>query len=264
MPGGHVRTGAETQARAPNATSLRTGRTPAPDHQLRRRVAHISENQRMGFVPLSYERRPVAAMRDAAVAFHEEMQRRRSVRHFAPDPVPRDILERCVLTAGTAPSGAHQQPWYFVVVSDPDLKRRIREGAEAEERQFYGGRAPAEWLSALEPLGTNADKPFLEEAAALIVIFARAHGVAQDSRPVKHYYVQESVGIATGLLIAAVHHAGLASLTHTPSPMGFLNAILDRPLNERPFLILVVGYPVPDAEVPDLRRHGLDEIASFR
>lgn len=218
----------------------------------------------MGFVPLGFERRPVDAMRAASVAFHEEMQRRRSVRHFAPDPVPRDILERCVLTAGTAPSGAHQQPWHFVVVSDPEVKRRIREAAEAEERQFYGGRAPAEWLSALEPLGTDAAKPFLEDAAALIVIFARAHGVAADGRTVKHYYVQESVGIATGLLVAAIHHAGLASLTHTPSPMGFLNAILERPANERPFLILVVGYPAPGAHVPALRRRPLDEIATFR
>ncbi len=218
----------------------------------------------MGFTPLSFERRPVDRMRAAAVAFHEDMHRRRSVRHFAPDPVPRDILERCILTAGTAPSGAHQQPWHFVVVSNPDVKRRIREAAESEERQFYSGRAPAEWLSALEPLGTGPSKPFLEDAAALIVIFARAHGVSADGRPVKHYYVQESVGIATGLLVAAVHHAGLASLTHTPSPMGFLNAILERPVNERPFLILVVGYPAPDARVPALQRRPIDEIATFR
>jgi nitroreductase len=218
----------------------------------------------MAFVPLGFERRPVDAMRAASVAFHEEMQRRRSVRHFAPDPVPRDILERCVLTAGTAPSGAHQQPWHFVVVTDSDVKRRIRAAAEAEERRFYDGRAPAEWLSALEPLGTDASKPFLDDAAALIVIFARAHGVSADGRPVKHYYVLESVGIATGLLVAAVHHAGLASLTHTPSPMGFLNAILERPANERPFLILVVGYPAPGTHVPALRRRPLDEIATFR
>ena len=218
----------------------------------------------MGFIPLSFERRTVDTMRAAAVAFHEEMHRRRSVRHFAPDPVPRDIIERCVLTAGTAPSGAHQQPWHFVVVSDPALKRRIREAAEAEERQFYGGRAPADWLSALEPLGTDASKPFLEQAPALVVIFARAYRAAPGGRRVKHYYVQESVGIATGLLVAAVHLAGLASLTHTPSPMGFLNALLDRPPNERPFLILVVGYPAPEAQVPALQRLPLEDIASFR
>lgn len=217
----------------------------------------------MGFVPLSFERRSIDEMRHRAKAFHDEMQRRRSVRHFAPDPVPLDIIEHCLLTAGAAPSGAHQQPWHFVVVSDPTLKRQIRDGAEAEERRFYGGRAPDEWLAALAPLGTDENKPFLEIAPYLIVIFGRIHGVAPDGRPVKHYYVQESVGIATGLLIAALHHAGLASLTHTPSPMAFLNKVLERPPNERPFLILVVGYPAPEAQVPDLRRRSLHEIASF-
>jgi iodotyrosine deiodinase len=218
----------------------------------------------MGFVPLSFTYRTIAEMRARAVAFHDEMQRRRSLRSFAPTSVPRDIIEHCLLTAGSAPSGAHQQPWHFVVVSDPALKRQIREAAEVEERRFYGGRAPDEWLAALEPLGTSAEKPFLEIAPYLIVIFGRVHGVAPDGRVVKHYYVQESVGIATGLLIAALHHAGLASLTHTPSPMAFLNRVLDRPPNERPFLILVVGYPAPDAQVPDIRRRSLHEIASFR
>jgi nitroreductase len=156
------------------------------------------------------------------------------------------------------------QPWHFVVVSDPERKRRIREAAEQEEREFYERRATPEWLKALEPLGTDSEKPFLEEAPYLIAIFAERYGQLPDGTKVKHYYVAESVGIATGMLITALHHAGLATLTHTPSPMGFLNEILDRPANERPFLLLVVGYPAEDAEVPDIRKKALPQIASFR
>jgi nitroreductase len=185
------------------------------------------------------------------------------VRHFSDRAVPREIIENCLRAAGTAPSGANRQPWYFVVVSDPAIKRRIRQAAEVEEREFYEHRAPPEWLEALAPLGTDAAKDFLEVAPYLIVIFQQKYGRLPDGRTIKHYYAQESVGIATGILIAALHHAGLVSLTHTPSPMDFLNEILDRPSNERPFLILVVGYPAPDAQVPDITRKTLDEIARF-
>jgi nitroreductase len=218
----------------------------------------------MKTVPLEFARQAQDEMLGRAQAFHAHMARRRTVRAFAADPVPRAIVESCLRTAGTAPSGAHQQPWHFVAVSEPRLKQQIRAAAEAEERAFYGGRAPDEWLAALEPLGTTADKPFLEIAPWLIVIFARLHGVAADGAVVKHYYVQESVGIATGLLIAALHDAGLATLTHTPSPMTFLNRLLGRPARERPFLIVVTGYPAVDARVPDLRRKALEEIATFR
>ncbi len=215
-------------------------------------------------VPLSgYLEYPEDEMRRRAAAFRADMQRRRSVRHFSSRPVPREIIEDCVRAAGSAPSGANMQPWYFAVVSDPEVKRRIREAAEEEEREFYGGRAPEEWLEALAPLGTDEHKPFLEDAPYLIVIFVQRFGVTRDGEKYKHYYALESVGIATGLLIAAVHNAGLVSLTHTPSPMGFLNEILGRPHNEKPFLTLVVGYPAEDARVPDIRRKPLDEICAF-
>jgi nitroreductase len=168
-----------------------------------------------------------------------------------------------LLAAGTAPSGANLQPWHFVVVSDSAIKHRIRVEAEKEEHEFYTSRAPQEWLDALAPLGTDENKPFLETAPYLIVIFAQSYGVLADGRRVKNYYVQESVGIATGMLITAIHNAGLVSLTHTPSPMGFLNEILGRPANEKPFLILVVGYPAEDAVVPDIGKKSLEEIATF-
>jgi nitroreductase len=202
-------------------------------------------------------------MRRRAAEVLADLRRRRTVRHFSDRPVDRAIIEDCLLAAGTAPSGANLQPWHFVVVSDPALKRQIREGAEKEEREFYGGRAPQEWLDALAPLGTDEHKPFLETAPYLIAIFAQSYGVLPDGRKVKNYYVQESVGIATGMLITALHHAGLASLTHTPSPMGFLNVILQRPANERPFLLLVVGHPAADAQVPDIGKKALAEIATF-
>jgi nitroreductase len=213
--------------------------------------------------PLVFHARTSDDLRARAAAFYAELRARRSVRSFSPRPVPREVLEDALRAAGTAPSGANLQPWKFVVVADPALKRRIREAAEAEERAFYGGRAPEEWLSALAPLGTDADKPFLEVAPYLIAIFAESHGLAADGARTKHYYVQESVGIATGFLIAALHHAGLATLTHTPSPMGFLSKLLGRPPHERPYLLLVVGYPAEGARVPTLRKKELDEIAVF-
>jgi nitroreductase len=216
------------------------------------------------FVPLAgYREYPVEEMHRRAQAFRAELARRRSVRQFSDRPVPREIIEECLRTAGSAPSGANMQPWHFVVVSDAEVKRRIREGAEEEEREFYRTRAPREWLEALVPLGTDEHKPFLEAAPYLIVVFTQRYGVAAEGRRFKHYYARESVGLATGLLIAAVHNAGLVSLTHTPSPMGFLNEILGRPEEERPFLILVVGYPADNAVVPDISRKPLNEIATF-
>lgn len=221
--------------------------------------------QQPGFVPLpGYREYPPDEMLSRARDFHGELNRRRTVRDFEAREVPREVVEECLLAAGTAPSGAHRQPWRFVVVSDPEVKRQIRQSAEAEEREFYAERAPKEWLEALAPLGTDADKPFLETAPYLIAIFAERYGVGDDGGHMQNYYVTESVGIATGMLITALHHAGLATLTHTPSPMGFLSELLDRPKNERPFLLLVVGYPAADARVPDLKRKPLDDIATFR
>ncbi len=216
------------------------------------------------FLPLSWHERPADEMRARANAFHDEMQRRRTVRAFSDRPVPRELIELCLRTAGTAPSGANLEPWHFVAVSDPVLKRQIREAAEREEREFYRHRAPPEWLEALAHLGTDENKPYLEFAPWLIAVFAQRHGERPDGTRVPHYYVTESVGLATGFLIAALHHAGLVSLTHTPSPMGFLNILLHRPATERPFLLLVTGYPAPDATVPDISRKSLEEIAEFR
>jgi iodotyrosine deiodinase len=202
-------------------------------------------------------------MQKRSAAFLAEIRRRRTIRQFSDRPVPRQVIADCLLAAGTAPNGANLQPWHFVVVSDPQVKRQIREGAEQEEREFYSKRAPKEWLEALEPFGTDHHKPYLEIAPYLIVIFAKSYGLLPDGRRVKNYYVSESVGIATGMLITAIHNAGLASLTHTPSPMGFLNQILNRPKNERPFLILVVGYPASDALVPEIEKQPLNDIATF-
>lgn len=216
------------------------------------------------FIPLpAYREYPVADMRDRARRFHEELERRRSVRDFSSRAVPREIIDDCLRAAGTAPSGANRQPWHFVVVSGAQTKRLIREAAEAEEREFYRRRAPEEWLQALAPLGTDAEKPFLEEAPYLIAVFAQKYGRHEDGSRQKHYYPRESVGLATGILITALHHAGLATLTHTPSPMGFLNEILDRPKAERPFLLLVTGYPAKDAKVPDIRRKSLREFVTY-
>lgn len=217
------------------------------------------------FVPLTgHAEYPPEEMQARALAFRDQLARRRTVRHYSDRPIPEGVLEACIGAAGSAPSGANIQPWHFVVVQDGDTKRKIREAAEAEERAFYEHRAPDEWLEALAPLGTDENKPFLETAPALIAIFGQRYGVAPDGNRRKHYYVDESVGIATGMLIAALHDAGLATLTHTPSPMKFLGEILERPENERAFLLLVVGYPAADAEVPDIDRKPLEAIASWR
>jgi iodotyrosine deiodinase len=212
-----------------------------------------------------YRRYLPAEMAKRAEEFLADIRRRRTVRDFDDRPVPRHVVETCLLAAGTAPSGANLQPWHFTVIQDAAAKKRIRVEAEAEERAFYSGRAPKEWLEALAPLGTDAEKPFLEEAPLLIAIFAQKSGTLPDGRTVKHYYVPESVGIATGFLIAALHQAGLTTLTHTPSPMGFLNEICGRPKSEKPTILLVVGYPKAGCQVPvhgGLRKP-LEEIMSW-
>jgi nitroreductase len=206
---------------------------------------------------LEFTRLSEAEMRARADALFAELVRRRTVREFSDEPVPLDVVERCIATAAQAPSGANKQPWTFVLVTDPEVKRRIRAAAEEEERAFYGGRAPERWLRDLEPLGTDEHKPFLTTAPALVVVFAQRHGADADER---HYYVAESVGIAVGFLLAALHHAGLATLTHTPSPMAFLGEILGRPAHERAYLLVPVGYPAPGCRVPDITRKALDEV----
>jgi nitroreductase len=210
-----------------------------------------------------YVEYPADEMIRRASAFHQELRRRRSVRHFSKRPVPGAVIEACLRAAGAAPSGANMQPWTFVVISDAAVKRRIRKEAEAQERALYDHRASEEWLEALAPLGTDARKPFLEQAPYLIAVFAQRFGLAEDGSRIKHYYVSESVGIATGILVAAIHHAGLGVLTYTPSPMRFLSQILGRPSNERPFLLLAVGYPAEDATAPKLAKKSLNEIAVF-
>ena len=216
------------------------------------------------FEPLPGWREYQAAEMEArARAFAAEMQRRRTTRHFSDRPVPRAILEACLEAASTAPSGAHLQPWHFVVVEDAALKRRIREAAERAEQEFYA-TAPVEWLAALGPLGTDAQKAYLETAPYLIAVFAERYGLTAEGKRRAHYYVSESVGIATGFLLAALHHAGLVALTHTPSPMGFLSDLLERPPNERPMMLVVTGYPAADARVPRLRRKPLRDVVSFR
>ena len=210
-----------------------------------------------------YREYPIEEMRIRAQSFYKDMRRRRTVRDFSSRSVARDIIENCIRTAGTAVSGANMQPWQFVVVQNQEIKQKIRVAAEKEERAFYEEKAPQAWLDALAPLGTDSNKPFLETAPYLIAIFQERFGVLPDGRKVKHYYAVESVGIATGLLIAAFHHAGLVCLTHTPSPMGFLNDILERPRSERPFLLLVVGYPADGVKVPDISKKDLADIATF-
>lgn len=212
------------------------------------------------FHPLAFERLPEQEMHARSRVFLESMRRRRSVRRFSSEPVPVELLENAIAAAGTAPSGAHQQPWTFALVSDPALKRRIRVAAEEEERASYGGRMPRAWLEALGPLGTDWRKPHLEDAPYLVVVFEQAFGLRPDGTKVKHYYVRESVGIAVGFLLASLHQAGLATLTHTPSPMGFLRELLGRPENERAYVVVPVGYPAADAEVPAIERKSLDEI----
>ncbi len=216
------------------------------------------------FIPLTtYREYPQGEMLERAHAFNADIQRRRTVREFSDRAVPREIIEQCLLAAGSAPSGAALQPWQFVVITDPALKHTIRVEAEKEEETFYNGRAPQEWLDALAPLGTDASKPFLDIAPYLIAIFEKTHSHLEDGRRVKNYYVSQSTGIACGMLITALHHAGLATLTHTPSPMAFLNKILKRPKEERPFLLLVAGYPADGVQVPDIRRKPLAQIAAF-
>ncbi len=216
------------------------------------------------FEPLmTYREYPPAEMESRSRAFAADLGRRRTVRQFSDRPVPRSVIEACLEAASTAPSGAHLQPWHFVVVSDPDLKRRIREAAETAEQEFYA-HAPQEWLDALAPLGTDALKPYLETAPYLIAVFAQRYGLTAEGKRHTHYYVLESVGIATGLLLTALHHAGLVSLTHTPNPMGFLAEVLERPANERPVMLVVTGYPAVGAVVPQLRRKPLEAIATFR
>lgn len=202
-------------------------------------------------------------MLQRARQFYTKAARRRSVREFSQRPVPRKLIENCLLAAGTAPSGANMQPWQFVAIGDPLIKQKIRVAAEEEERHFYAHRASSEWLAALAPLGTDSNKPFLEIAPWLIAVFTQKYGRLPDGRKVKHYYPVESVGLATGILITALHHAGLATLTHTPSPMKFLNKILGRPDHERPFLLLVTGYPADNCKVPNIGRKSLGEFSSF-
>jgi iodotyrosine deiodinase len=216
--------------------------------------------------PVELKGRPPVEDRELkarAAAFRSAMATRRSVRAFDPSAVPLEAIVDCLKTAGASPSGANQQPWHFVVVTDPKMKRRIREAAEAQERKFYEAKAPQAWLEALAPLGTGPEKPFLEDAPCLIVVFERKYGLDAKGHRIAHYYTRESTGIAAGFLIAALHLSGLACLTYTPSPMTFLNKLLDRPANESPFLILVTGRPAKDAAVPDLKKKTLDELVTF-
>ena len=216
------------------------------------------------FIPYSsYNSYPIEEMQKRSEEIFLNIQRRRTIRDFSNKPIPKDIIENCLRAAGTAPSGANRQPWHFSVVSDLETKKKIREAAEAEEKKFYSGRATDEWLEALAPLGTDENKPFLEIAPYLIVIFSEAYGLDNKGEKIKNYYVSESVGIATGMLITALHNAGLATLTHTPSPMNFLREILGRGENERTFLILVVGFPSENAQVPNIEKKNLEEYTTF-
>ena len=224
----------------------------------------MSDAKAFPFIPLAFTRRSIEESRDRAADFYREMSLRRTTRHFSPEPVPQDLIERAIHTAATAPSGAHQQPWTFVAVSDPVTKQAIREAAEAEEREFYHGRAPQEWIDALAPLGTDEHKAHLTDAPWVIVLFRQAHGLNSDGSKRTFYYTQESCGIAAGIFITAVHRMGLVTLTHTPNPMGFLRDLLGRPANEKAFLIMPVGYPAADARVPDLARKPIDQVVIWR
>ena len=212
----------------------------------------------------NYQKLSQAEMQERAEAFYQTMKRRRTVRDFSSEPIPQDIIEHALLTAGTAPNGANMQPWHFVVVQNKELQKQIRVEAEKVEKEFYDHKAPDYWLDALEPLGTDANKEYLEDAPCLIVIFTQKHTILPDQSIKKHYYINESVGIATGMLITAIHNAGLVSLTHTPKPMLFLRDLLERPKHETPFLILAVGYPKENVKVPDITKKSLDEIATFK
>ena len=215
------------------------------------------------FIPLAFPVQDEQAMEASAALFYQQMSRRRSVRDFCERPIPRSVLEHAILAAGSAPSGANMKQWNFVIVQDQAIKKQIRDAAEIEERELYSHRAPDEWLKALAPLGTDANKPFLERAPALIAVFLKKVTIDEAGLKHKNYYPSESVGIATGVLITALHQAGLGTLTHTPSPMKFLTKILDRPAHERAFLLLVVGYPAEGALVPDIERFSLGEISTF-
>ena len=218
----------------------------------------------MTLIPLpDFTEYPPEEMKERAREFYDELSRRRTIRDFSDREVPVEIIENAIRAAGTAPNGANLQPWHFVVVSHPEIKKKIRAEAEKAEKEFYEEKAPQEWLDVLEPLGTDENKPFLETAPYLIVIFSKNYEIDEDGNRVKNYYVKESVGIATGMLITALHHSGLATLTHTPNPMKFLNEVLERPANERAYLILVTGYPSDDAKVPDIEKKPLKEIATF-
>jgi nitroreductase len=225
---------------------------------------HAPQTKEHPFVPLAFTRRSVAESMERARDFYAEMNQRRTTRHFSSDPVPRELIAHAIHTAGTAPSGAHQQPWTFVAVSNPALKERIREAAEREEWENYHGRMPPEWLEALAPLGTDEHKPHITDAPWVIVMFRQAHGIKPNGATRPYYYTQESCGIAAGFFIAAVHQMGLVTLTHTPSPMGFLGSLLGRPPNEKAMLVMPVGYPAVDAKVPDLRRKPLEQIAVWK
>lgn len=216
------------------------------------------------FQRLEFEEQSPEEMQRAARDFYARIRRRRTVREFSSRPVPLEIIEEALKAAGTAPSGANMQPWHFVVVGNAELKRKIRIAAELEEKEFYEHRASQEWLDALEPLGTNEHKPFLEDAPWLIAVFLKKFSSDAQGRRLKNYYTAESVGIACGLLLSALHWAGLVTLTHTPSPMKFLNELLDRPVDERPYMLIVTGYPAEGAEVPVIGKEPLDRIASFR
>lgn len=210
-----------------------------------------------------YKEYPIAEMEQRATAFYEDLKRRRTVRDFSSKPVSKKVMERCILAAGTAPNGANKQPWHFAVVESADIKKKLRDAAEDEEHEFYHRRATQDWLDDLEQFATDEHKPFLEKAPYLIGIFSESYSLNEKGEKEKNYYVKESVGIATGMLITALHNAGLVTLTHTPSPMGFLNEVMNRPENEKPFLLLVVGYPAEGATVPDIKKKQLSEISSF-
>ena len=223
----------------------------------------MSREREHSHAPLKFKRFAESEMLEKATLYYEEMDRRRSVRFFSDEPVPRVLIERAIQTANTAPSGAHRQPWTFVAISSPEIKKSIRIAAEKEEKESYGGRMSDEWLKALEPFGTTWEKPFLETVPWIVVCFAQSYGIGENGEKVKHYYVQESCGIACGMFISALHHMGLATLTHTPSPMKFLREILNRPGNEKPFILFPVGYPSSDATVPILHRKSLSDCSEW-